>query len=187
MFSWSFSSGWFTGGLLGTSHSELYQFSLCIECYLISVDYSKFLLLMSNSLIQLFKNDSVQKVKFGQVRSLASDWSVFSFAWFIWLSHNALTFLENCPIRSERKYRRRLAVHPKGSTLIRGVRRKNDQSPTQLKLWKWSTKLILSNKNGRIGFCTQIAWKCKPKNEISEKLKNNRNFFRPYFYSPIEQ
>ena len=32
LFSWSFSSGWFTGGLLGTSHfSELYQFSWFIE------------------------------------------------------------------------------------------------------------------------------------------------------------
>ena len=51
---------------------------------------------------------------------------------------------------------------------------------------KMVEKLIFDNKNVRIGVGPQIVGKYKPKNEISEKLKNNRNFFRPYFYSPNE-
>ena len=136
---------------------------------------------MTNSLIQLFENDSVQKVKFGQVRSLPSDWSFFSFAWLIWLSHNALTFLENWPIRGERKYRRRLAVHPKGSTLIRGVRRKNDQSPTQLKLWKWSKNLFSTTKMSESELVHRLWGNISQKMKFPKNWKIIGNFFARIF------
>ena len=136
---------------------------------------------MTNSLIQLFKNDSVQKVKFGQVWSLASDWSVVCFPWLIWRYRIARAFLENRPIGSEGKCRRRLAVRPKGSTLIRGVRRKNNQSPTQLKLWKWPKKHIFKGNNVRIGINLQNVRKYKPKMKFSKNQKNFGNFFARIF------
>ena len=136
---------------------------------------------MTNSLIQLFKNDSVQKVKFGQVRSLASDWCVFSFAWLIWLSQNALTFLENWPIRSERKYRRRLAVHPKGSTLIRGVRRKNDQSPTQLKYENGPKNLFSTTKMSKSELIHRLCGNISQNMKFPKSWKIIGKFFARIF------